>query len=154
MENFTLPTYLFYNNSNPNPLGGRNSGNDNSSSNPNSNSGISENVNQPIYYGNGFSFDGRVYTINDPSNVKNRGFLDPITMKPFNMSYQPYAKNLSNAMEHVVQGHNPTQWMDTSIYGHNAARFYLEFMRYTYTNREPYQYWNSAPIRRAIKKLP
>lgn len=31
MENFTLPTYLFYDNSNPNPLGGTISGNGNSS---------------------------------------------------------------------------------------------------------------------------
>src|SRR5271167_242048 len=151
MENFTLPTYLFYNNSNPNPLGGRNSGNDNSSSNPNSNSGISENVNQPIYYGNGFSYDGRVYTINDPTNVMNRGFLDPITMRPFNMSYQPYATNLSNAMAHAVKDGNPTMTMDSSIYGHNASRFYSEFMQYTYPNRDRNQYLNSVPVRKAIK---
>ena len=84
----------------------------------------------------------------------NRGFLDPITMRPFNMSYQPYATNLSNAMGHAVQGGNPTRGMDSSIYGHNATRFYSEFMQYTYPNRDSNQYLNSVPVRKAIKALP
>jgi hypothetical protein len=132
VEKFTIPTYLFFDNPNSNP-------------NPNIDPNAGSNANPPqnvgaIYYGNGFSYDGRVYTINDPTNVMNRGFLDPITMRPFNMSYQPYATNLSNAMAHAVQGGNPTMGMDSSIYGHNATRFYSEFMQYTYPNRDRNQY--------------
>jgi hypothetical protein len=155
MENFTMPIYLLYDNPNSNSLGegstssnapsGSNqnpdqNSNQNQNPNQNQNQNSNQNVGQPIYYGNGFSFDGQVYTINDPTNVRNRGFLDPITMRPFNMSYQPYATNLSNAMAHAVQNNNPTQGMDPSIYGYNATRFYSEFMRYTYPNRDPNQY--------------
>jgi hypothetical protein len=143
VEKFTIPIYLLYDN--PNSLGeGSANSNPSGGNNPNSNSNPSQNVGQPVgqpvYYGNGFSFDGRVYTINDPTNVMNRGFLDPITTRPFNMSYQPYARNLANAMAHAVQNNNPTQGMDASLYGYNAARFYSEFMGYTYPNRDPNQY--------------
>ena len=30
--------------------------------------------------------------------------------------------------------------MDPTIYGNNATRFYEEFMRYTYPNRDPNSY--------------
>ena len=159
MENFTIPIFSFCDNANAvegssaNISGGSNP-NPTQNPNQNPNQNPPQNVGQPIYYGNGFSFDGRVYTINDPTNVTNRGFLDPITMRPFNMSYQPYARNLSNAMAHAVQNNNPTQAMDPSIYGNNATRFYGEFMRYTYPNRDPNSYWNSTPVRKAIQKLP
>lgn len=129
MENFTIPIFSFCDNANAvegssaNISGGSNP-NPTQNPNQNPNQNPPQNVGQPIYYGNGFSFDGRVYTINDPTNVTNRGFLDPITMRPFNMSYQPYARNLSNAMAHAVQNNNPTQAMDPSIYGNNATRFY------------------------------
>lgn len=145
MENFTIPIFSFCDNANAvegssaNISGGSNP-NPTQNPNQNPNQNPPQNVGQPIYYGNGFSFDGRVYTINDPTNVTNRGFLDPITMRPFNMSYQPYARNLSNAMAHAVQNNNPTQAMDPSIYGNNATRFYGEFMRYTYPNRDPNSY--------------
>src|SRR5271167_1088834 len=151
LEKFIVPTYLLYDNPNSNPLGessanplGESSANTvgegdvNSNINPNSNP--PQNADQPIYYGNGFTFDGRVYTIDDPTNVRNRGFLDPITMRPFNMSYQPYARNLSNAMAHAVQGLNPAMSMNSSIYGHNVDRFFSEFMKYNYPNRESHQY--------------
>jgi len=139
MENFTMPVYLLYDN--PNTLGeGSVNSNTQGESNSNPNSNPTQNVGQPVYYGNGFSFDGREYTINDPTNVRNRGFLDPITMRPFNMSYQPYATNLANAMAHAVQNNNPTQAMYPSIYGYNAVRFYSEFMKYTYPDRDPNQY--------------
>ena len=151
MENFTLPIFSFCGNantvqgssanlsggSNPNP---NTNPNTNPNPNPNQNPNPPQNVGQPIYDGNGFSFDGRVYTINDPTNVTNRGFLDTITMRPFNMSYLSYVRNLSNAMAHAVQNNNPTQAMDPSIYGNNATRFYGEFMRYTYPNRDPNSY--------------
>jgi hypothetical protein len=155
MEKFTMPIYLLCDNpnslgegsANSSSLGGNNlNPNPNANPNPNPNPNLNananppQNVGQPIYYGNGFSFDGRVYTINDPTNVRNRGFLDPITTRPFNMSYQPYATNLANAMAHAVQNNNPTQGMDPSIYGYNTARFYSEFMGYTYPNRDPNQY--------------
>ena len=105
MEKFTIPIYLFYYNSNYNSLG-ESSANANANANPNPNP--PQNVNQPIYYGNGFYFNGRVYTIDDPTNVINKGYLDPNTMRPFNMSSQPYAINLVNAMAHNVQNINPT----------------------------------------------
>jgi hypothetical protein len=139
VEKFTIPIYLLYDNYNPLGEGSANP-NPNPNPNPNANPNPPQNVGQAIFYGNGFSFDGRVYTINDPTNVMNRGFLDPITMRPFNMSYQPYATNLSNAMAHAVQNGNPTKGIDPSIYGYNATRFYSEFMRYTYPNRDPNQY--------------
>ena len=69
------------------------------------------------------------------------------------MSYQPYARNLSNAMAHAVQDGNLTQGIEPSIYGHNATRFYSEFMAYTYPNRDRNQYWNSVPVRRDIYRL-
>src|ERR1700723_3699685 len=85
LEKFSLPTYLFYDNPNSLGEGSSNSNpdsNTNQDSNPNSdanvNPNLSQNVDQPVFYGNGFSYDGRVYTINDPTNVMNRGFLDPI----------------------------------------------------------------------------
>ena len=137
MEKYTMSIYLNFDN--PNPLEG---GNINPNPNPPQNVGQPnppQNVGQPIFYGNGFSFDGRIYTIDDPTNVRNRGFLDPITMRPFN-SYQPYATNLSNAMAHAVQGAQPTQGMNPSVYDHNAIIFYEEYMRYTYPNRHPSQY--------------
>lgn len=141
MENFTIPIFSLCDNANAVKGSSANlSGESNKNPNSNPNPNPPQNVGQPIFCGNGFSFDGRVYTINDPTNVINRGFLDPITMRPFNMSYQPYARNLSNAMAHAVQNNNPTQAMDPAIYGNNATRFYGEFMRYTYPNRDPNSY--------------
>lgn len=55
-----------------------------------------------VWYNSNKSFcrqDRKIYVIKDPNNTEGYGYLDPETKKPREVSFQPYAGNLANAME-------------------------------------------------------
>ena len=109
--------------------------------------------NIPLYTGDGFTFENGKYAIDDPTKVSSRRFLDPITNRPHRSSYQPYANNLANAMEHAVSSAGITYQSMHHEYNNNGNRFFKEFMQYNYPDRQEHLWWNSRAVRAAIRGL-
>ena len=110
------------------------------------------NVNN-IFHGDGFTIVNGVYHISDPTNVTANPFENPATGGRY-PSYRPYSTYLVNAMTHEIQGGSPSQVMKPGKFQANEMRFFDEFMESTYPNRHPNQYFNSAPVRKALRELP
>jgi hypothetical protein len=51
-----------------------------------------------IIQGTGYVLQNGVYVIDDPTNIANRGYIDPQTAQPY-VTSQPYAKNMASAMQ-------------------------------------------------------
>jgi hypothetical protein len=102
--------------------------------------------------GPGFSLYEGVWTIQDPTGVGARGYLDPLTGRPYLGSCQPYAKNLSKAMEYVVEGGGLNQKFEP--FNEEAKRFFTEFMKFHHPDRSTAYYRNYYHVREAIRSLP
>ena len=91
----------------------------------------------------GVSLEGH-YTINDPSNIGMRGYINPQTGMPYH-SCQPFAKNLSLAMNHEISSlkfkgtSNSCTW-NPDKYDANASKFYQEYLQYNYPSRSSNNY--------------
>jgi hypothetical protein len=92
---------------------------------------------QPGVQNNGFTMQNNAYNIHDPTNIGVRGYIDPATGRPYPSS-QPYAGNLSRAMQRDAEIHgNPTVSLNRQAFDQNSRRFYRQFMRHNYPNRDP-----------------
>ena len=100
-----------------------------------------------VFRGDGFTCHNGIYKINDPTGVGPIGYKQ---LALSGSSFQPYAANLSNAMQHGVSSGNninPTQRMNPSKFGHDEMTFFAEFIHSIYSRRRIDQYWNSKKIR-------
>lgn len=114
---------------------------------------------QPL--SNGYSS----YIVTDIGGVAANGYINPQTGHPWhlnadgsivqNFSYKGFPGNLAAAMSsHATDnGHVVRAWND-SAFDSNSAKFYREWQRYHYPNRNANMYNNSANIRRAFNRLP
>lgn len=94
-----------------------------------------------------------VYMIVDPTNVANRGYLNPATGRPYPSS-QPYARHLSNAMEDLWIKERHNQFGNVQKFGEGGWRFYSEYMGFHHPERRENDWWNSVAVRKGIKNLP
>jgi len=74
---------------------------------------------------------------------------------------QPYGRIMSKALEdHAIRNHHidnkgnaaTVQW-NSNVFENDAARFYNDFMRDKFPNRTQNNYWNSSPVRKALRDL-
>lgn len=72
--------------------------------------------------------------IQDPLQQSERGYLNPVTGRPFQSS-QPYARNLARAMQNYADQEGQTTTSFPPILGTNASRFYNEFLAYNHPQR-------------------
>ncbi len=94
------------------------------------------------------------YTIADPTGVANRGFINPQNGMPY-PNLQPYLSNLLAALENQAHLHGgPTVALHSNRWGAVEWRFLSEYMEYNYPNRAEHQWWNSKPVRDAIRRAP
>ena len=108
---------------------------------------------------NGFRIvDGR-YQIEDPHGTSGRHLLDPMheLLHP-NASYQPYARNLSNAFLHSAtnsRGSMCRNIRDDTVAKFSAGehRFIEDVIKAQFPDREFNQYWNSRDSRRWLNQL-
>ena len=92
----------------------------------------------------GFMFDpvmGR-YVIEDPTGISARGFN-------INLTSQPFATNLANALEHDWNVRKPTSQI--SGLSDNDSAFWYAFCK---TQGQGKYDWNSSPKRLALRRLP
>lgn len=106
----------------------------------------------PSYIGVGFRIVNGVYIIDDPTMVGGRGYINPITGMPYNQSFQPFARNLANAM--AYRARDGIDQFHTGGYSQGVDTFLLDFMRYNHPERSYNAYWNSNPVRNEIRRLP
>ena len=74
---------------------------------------------------------------------------------------QPYGRIMSKALEdwairthHIDnKGNAATVQWNSNVFENDAARFYNDFMRDKFPNRTPNNYWNSSPVRKALRDL-
>jgi hypothetical protein len=142
VEEVILPQYLFMDNPTGNTGGAQQENTDNTQ----------ENNNNTVFQGNGFTCQNGIYDIHDPTNIRDRGYLDP-TRQPFNEGNQPFARNLAAAMTHEYDT-NKHMSLASNIYGPGVERFLREFMAYTYPTRPVNMYFNSNPVRKTLRNLP
>jgi hypothetical protein len=80
-----------------------------------------------------------LFNIFDPLGQGLRGYINPNTGQPYN-TVQPYARNLSQRMlEASVRHGNSTVGFDSN-FNPNARRFFMEYMRFNYPDRDPNSY--------------
>lgn len=130
--------------------------------------GNNSNVNQPggnqvggvaAAANQGFVFDAvkNQYIISDPTGVRNRGYLNPVTGQEY-PSYQPYLRNFANALNHSLRDpdypNRRSGQFGTHIFTEQDHLFWKEFMAHEYPNRIPGQYWNSVPVRNRMSRKP
>jgi hypothetical protein len=106
--------------------------------------------------GNKFSFVDGKYVINDPSNVRGRGFINLSTGIPYPSS-QPYFSNLAHAIEDWNVRHKVKKgglW-DFQEFTDQDHKLYSEFVRFTYSDPIIYRNWGiSKGTINKMKKLP
>jgi hypothetical protein len=147
MEEVVIPQYITMNNPAEN-TGSSQQGNT-SDSQGNTQQGDNDNT---VFQGKGFTCQNGIYAIHDPTNVSARGFLSP-TGQPFDESCQPFASNLAAAMTHEYDT-NHHMSLASNKYGPGVERFHREFMVFTYPTRPSNMYFNSNPVRKALRNLP
>lgn len=86
----------------------------------------------------------------DPLGQGAMGYIDPNTDRPY-PTCQPYASNISQRMAQVAANRRGRY---ISEYGLDdvAERFFFDFMRHNYPERHENSYWNSGPVRKALRR--
>ena len=99
--------------------------------------------------------NGNTFIVADPGDIGSQGYINPVTGRPHNHSFQPFARNLRNAMVAHVQSNGQlfSSWDDRDFYP-VSNRFYREYMEYNYPRRIRNNYYNSHPVRTGIFNLP
>lgn len=100
--------------------------------------------------GHGFSeIDGRII-IDDPTNVKTRGYIDPDTGHDRDETNQPFAGNLANALQYYN-----SKYIGSSIPKHkldqDTLKFLSEFFKSNFNHVS--QYRNNITVRDKLKQL-
>jgi hypothetical protein len=110
-----------------------------------------------VHQGNGFTYSGgndifaRIYNVEDSLNIKERGYINPYTGRPYD-NHQPFARNVANAMEYQFNTERHPQ-MD-GLRDPRIKRYLDEFMAHHFPNRQEHAYRNSGPIRKLLRDLP
>jgi hypothetical protein len=83
--------------------------------------------------GSGFNILSGVYYVYDQSGVGLRGYIQQYTRQPFDVSYQPYASNLANAMEdHATRSESSVTAINRRQYSREDYRFIYQVLRYRF----------------------
>lgn len=128
-------------------------GNSQTGNNPqesNNNQNMSE-----VFHGDGFTYARGYYTISDPTFVRFRGFYDLRARIPREGSFQPYARNLANAMAHAENraGASPFLLIDFNSFDTLTGRFIIEYMVHRCPDLRPERYPNRGDLRTLLSRL-
>ena len=92
------------------------------------------------------------YNVSDPTGMSNRGYINRRTGRPFPTS-QPYLRNILAVLEHEINVQNRTiVSLQNTGWSNVEWRYISEYMQFNYPDRQPHQWWNSGPVREALKR--
>lgn len=113
--------------------------------------------------GEGFFRTGRIfYRVDDPTSVGSRGYLNHTTDTPFDLSFQPYARNLANALEDFVMQSKQTSYRWTpctrepsliisALFTQDRnGKFFEQYLKYHYPRGMAY---NTSYFRKQLRDL-